>query len=166
MKKQVKAVLVPQNKEGYSEGDIVKHDGSGFTQVFICDRDIDPHVDGWQAQQLLILDEQAEPKDSDTVLIGDSVGLYGTRSTDEKAVKIIASHPQIPGTLPISPDFLTEFVKRPDAKVYVEMWTDGEAVPDYDNGGTITPYTLTRKMERNELFKKRTRDIVFTEKKR
>ena len=121
MKKTVQIVTIPLDKDSWSKGDIIINDEHTFIAIYNSEGFGD-----WQAQQLLVLCDD-EIQESDWIIHDDRIllhvvevrkvanTLYGKDNDGyilSHCKKIIASYPQIEGTLPIS-------------KETVQAWIDG-----------------------------------------
>lgn len=145
MKKTVSIVTLPLNKEGWDKDDIISHlDGCK-----LADFDLKKTVGAWKAQQLLVLSDD-EPKDGDicddycdvgdepyTHLIGKCLSVDkangwikfdGYETGIDWCKKILASYPQIEGTLPIS-------------KETVQAWIDA-GIPDSAGVELVNEYAI------------------------
>jgi hypothetical protein len=119
MKKTVQIITVPLFKKGWSKGDII-NDGK-FTSIGIYSSE---GFGNWQAQQLLVLSaDEIQEGDCAYYDTGNiqpcNSALWGKKDAarcelDRKAYgdckKIIASYPQIEGTLSISKETIQEWI--------------------------------------------------------
>lgn len=164
MKKAIRLVTIPLKKTGYSFGDLCKHvkqswegDDTPIGQMYLAVKNYSKENEYWQAQQLLILNDEDDSKVGDIVQYAFGVGrriehsgTYGAEVEclictlednifnvavgnqarfDELDVNtIIASYPQIEGTLPISKDVVKNWINN-------DMPNDGHM--DYDSDGNI-----------------------------
>lgn len=123
MKKTVQIVTIPLDKQGFATGDICKCikpllDGDSIGETTIATHTAeDEHNPYWQAQQLLVLsDDEIQEGDSflekditegfDRAIISKSGGCIPRCWVK----KIIASYPQIEGTLPISKETVQAWI--------------------------------------------------------
>jgi hypothetical protein len=126
MKKTVQIITVPLFKKGWSKGDII-NDGK-FTSIGIYSSE---GFGNWQAQQLLVLSAD-EIQEGDNVLVNKNTiqtaekygSVIGYTTADnvafkyfnpredrpKKDFKIIASYPQLEGTLSISKETIQEWI--------------------------------------------------------
>jgi hypothetical protein len=104
MKKTVQIVTVPLNKDSWSKGDIIINDEHTFIAIYNSEGFGD-----WQAQQLLVLsDDEIQAGDiiTDKYKVwkwNDDCSLLGRK-------KVIASYPQLEGTLPISKETVQAWI--------------------------------------------------------
>jgi hypothetical protein len=100
MKKTVQIITVPLSKEGWSKGDII-NDGK-FTSIGIYSSE---GFGNWQTLQLLVLSDD-EIQAGDWYTWKDGTIHKSTRNNkprpDCNGYRVVASYPQIEGTLPIS----------------------------------------------------------------
>jgi gas vesicle protein len=124
MKKTVQIVTIPLDKEGWSKDELLKHiikDTTQYSQVGdykLINGGNCLNAKCWQAQQLLVLsDDEVKEEDWYTLIIADK-GVVGRklfkcheRPIDpDNATKVIASYPQIEGTLPISKETIQVWI--------------------------------------------------------
>lgn len=108
MKKTVQIVIIPLEKEGWSEDDLVKGP-RGF-----CIIPYKQSLPDWQAQQLLVLSDD-EIQDNDFILFDNMVWKVHDKKqweidTWETAKKVEASYPHIERTLPISKETVQAWI--------------------------------------------------------
>jgi hypothetical protein len=131
MKKTVQIVTIPLNKEGWNKGDLIKlTSGYSFdgTNWCLAGRDKDSMVEGnWQAQQLLVLsDDEIQINnyvywDNRCLHVGGPTALSAYKGYASDAKKVIASYPQLEGTLPIS---------KETVQAWIDAGTPGEGSVD------------------------------------
>ncbi len=126
-------VLVAQGwKTGWDGGQIIKcikDDGKGWIEgdMMVANYASDKSFPEWQAQQLLTLSDQRPTE-------GDDSQLYDTRSGkiaqnvgncikefNPAIQQVLASHPHLPNTLPISPSILQWYCKSKPDVIELEM---------------------------------------------
>jgi hypothetical protein len=111
MKKTVQIVTIPLNKEGWSKGDII-NDGK-FTSIGIYSSE---GFGNWQPQQLLVLsDDEIQINnyvywDNRCLHVGGPTALSAYKGYASDAKKVIASYPQLEGTLPISKETVQAWI--------------------------------------------------------
>jgi hypothetical protein len=121
MKKTVQIVTIPLDKEGWGNNALLKRQPPQIDQYIIADKGSNPITESiWQAQQLLVLSD-------DKIQLNDMYYASGSRTLEysvfkadtERLVKIgnelsvkkvIASYPQIEGTLSISKKTIQEWI--------------------------------------------------------
>ncbi len=116
MKKTVQIVTIPLNKEGFSYGDILQREGIPSLFVFAYNDHKDWRVCGWMPQQLLVLsDDEIKESDRSQILDLDTNQVFRNTANTISSMhvrisKIIASYPQIKGTLPISKETVQAWI--------------------------------------------------------
>jgi hypothetical protein len=131
MKKTVQIVTIPLNKEGWGKGDICSHTLTSIDKKYLIAANDNPDGENGRAQQLLVLSDD-EIQEGDIChdycdagqppykhLIGKCLSVDKTNGwiefEDYKTglgwcKKIIASYPQLPGTLPISKETVQAWI--------------------------------------------------------
>ena len=150
MKKTAQIVTVPLNKEGWNKGDIVEFITNSLKRdVVIAKVDcfdefsisISPN---YKNLQLLVLsDDEVKEEDWYTLIIADK-GVVGRklfkcheRPIDpDNATKVIASYPQIEGTLPIS---------KETVQAWIDAGTPEECSVDKHEWSTVLNDSITIK---------------------
>ena len=142
MKKTVQIITVPSHKEGWNKNDLLKLiSGKSFDECdwVLAGREKDNMVEGnWQAQQLLVLsDDEIKESDRSQILDLDTNQVFCNiantiSSTHVRISKVIASYPQIEGTLPIS---------KETVQAWINAGTPGE--------GSVEMYECYGKCEHN-----------------
>jgi len=162
MKKTLQIITVPSHKEGWDKNDLLKLiSGKSFDECdwVLAGRENDNMVEGnWQAQQLLVLSD-------DEIQEGDwfghtemkklyRAGIVSKLSNDVEctihdcyipiryARKVIASYPQLEGTLPIS---------KETVQSWINAGTPGEGSVDKQEWSTVLndPITITHLVKNN-----------------
>jgi hypothetical protein len=120
MKKTVQIVTIPLNKDSWSKGDIIINDEHTFIAIYNSEGFGD-----WQAQQLLVLSDDDEIQKDDIVydLVNNRVELIISVNKESEVCKfkggafdlkytkkLIASYPQLEGTLPISKETVQTWI--------------------------------------------------------
>jgi hypothetical protein len=130
MKKTVQIVTIPLNKEGWGKGDICSHTLTSIDKKYLIAANDNPDGENGRAQQLLVLsDDKIKESDRSQILDLDTNQVFCNiantiSSTHVRISKLIASYPQIEGTLPIS-------------KETVQAWIDS-GTPEEGSVGFIT----------------------------
>jgi hypothetical protein len=125
MKKTVQIVTIPLNKEGWNINELVL-DSIGLC---LAEHDYYEGCPKWQPQQLLVLSDD-EIQESDWVLSQqedesfNEIYKWDGQSYLDKDYKIIASYPQIEGTLPIS---------KETVQAWIDAGTPGEGSVEIDD---------------------------------
>ena len=115
MKKTIQIVTIPLNKEGFSKDALIKRQPPQITQYMISDKFSNAITESiWQSQQLLVLSDD-EVQEDDIRYSFDDKDWYHTSSSDfedgiQPCKKIIASYPQIEGTLSISKETVQAWI--------------------------------------------------------
>jgi hypothetical protein len=108
MKKTVQIITVPLDKKGWSKGDII-NDGK-FTSIGIYSSE---GFGNWQPQQLLVISDD-KIKEGDWYTWKDGTIRKSTRNNkprpDCNGYRVVASYPQIEGTLPISKETVQAWI--------------------------------------------------------
>jgi len=126
MEKTVQIVTIPLDKQGFATGDICKcikpllyGDSIGETTIATHTAE-DEHNPYWQAQQLLVLSDDKIEMNDMYYASGSRTLEYSVFKADTERLvkignelgvkKIIASYPQIKGTLPISKETIQAWI--------------------------------------------------------
>ena len=126
MEKRFKAIMLPSNKKGWSKGDLIKIT-SDVLDFAIYDS---PGIDNWEAQEIYILDLQAEICKHDTVVSKNGKHVYinvqgesiiAARKTD--AIKVIACTNPETKLHGIPQSFLQSIVKAQLVPEWIELET-------------------------------------------
>jgi hypothetical protein len=119
MKKAVQIVTIPLNKDSWSKGDIIINDEHTFIAIYNSEGFGD-----WQSQQLLVLsDDEIQGGDIVYDLVNNRVELIISVNKESEVCKfkggafdlkytkkLIASYPQLEGTLPISKETVQTWI--------------------------------------------------------
>jgi hypothetical protein len=108
---KLKAFLIASDKKGYGEDEIVRHPKTGelATALFDCINN------EWQAMQLVVCDvhnmHPLSHLDGKPNLFGNISFPYLYVKEEDVCYKMVASHPTIPNTAPLSEEFIREYVR-------------------------------------------------------
>jgi hypothetical protein len=111
MKKTVQIVTIPLNKKGWDIGDIMK--SKSCNRVWLINNtNINETLCFWQSQQLLVLsdDDIQAGEVMYSVEFGKVFKTSYKTTHDQNNWKVIASYPQIEGTLPISKETVQKWI--------------------------------------------------------
>jgi hypothetical protein len=127
MQKQIQVITIPHYKSGWDKDNLLKDDDNNFKLVNYTRN---TNVEDWQAQQLLVLSD-------DVIELGNQCisknfkHLYLVTDEDTADIantlscfKIIASYPQLEGTLPLSKETIQQ---------WIDNGTPGEGSVDVGN---------------------------------
>jgi hypothetical protein len=116
MKKTVQIVTIPLNKEGWGKGDICSHTLTSIDKKYLIAANDNPDGENGRAQQLLVLSDD-EIQEGDLVYntlsneIYNLFGIYRKYPVNPEFIfKIVASYPQLEGTLPISKETVQAWI--------------------------------------------------------
>jgi hypothetical protein len=137
MKKTVSVVTVPLSKKGWNEGDLINNGSLGGSLASYNNKE---GIDDWKSVQLLVLSDD-EITENDMVFyshFGDNITIKANKedlnilNKDDFYKKIIASYPQLEGTLPIYKETVEQWINkgRPDSAT-IEMET--QTFPEENN---------------------------------
>jgi hypothetical protein len=114
---KLKAFLIALDQVRKEKGQIIKYLGTGFDADYYGQLKVNDFVTNskyWQAMQLVVCDVELEAGDYDTLFDYRSncilQNMQVSHIQSSNSHRIIASHPTLPNTAPLSKEFVREYV--------------------------------------------------------
>jgi hypothetical protein len=148
MKKTVQIVTIPLNKEDWGNNELLKRQPPQIDQYIIADKESNPVTECiWQAQQLLVL---SDDNTKDVLCLWDDNVIDICLENNENVEygnpkKIIASYPQLPGTLPISKETVQAWIDSGTPEEGTVNLIEGHYIPStYDKPDNWVDFDVPR----------------------
>lgn len=151
MKKTVQIVTIPLNKKGWSKDDLIKLTAGipylGSSYFALAGRSIKEEVTNYQTQQLLVL---SDDNTKDVLCLWDDNVIDICLENNENVEygnpkKIIASYPQLPGTLPISKETVQAWIDSGTPEEGTVNLIEGHYIPStYDQPDNWVDFDIPR----------------------